>query len=264
MAQRSSNDLLKYWNYDRLIIQVPLVIDDITELYTLTGGSGDNYYTTGATLSGNVISFNRNDLINVYSVDLTPVLTGGTGVDTYVTGFTWNGGTSVLTIKQNEGQPDLTATLTGLSGTDNYTTGATLNGAIIEFNRTDLSNAYSVDLSGIVEDIGIATGTTSTTGSTTLIAVTGLTNEVTLIEALVSGYNTSTYQTIGIKMFGTFVTSGGTTTLIGSLSKETKTNFDYPYLLPTATLTPGSGSISLDVTGISATTINWNTKLNIF
>ncbi len=29
---------------------------------------------------------------------------------------------------------------------DNYTTGATLNGTIIEFNRTDLSNAYNVDI----------------------------------------------------------------------------------------------------------------------
>ena len=37
----------------------------------LTGITGDNYYTTGATLNGNVVTFNRNDLMSAYTVDLT-------------------------------------------------------------------------------------------------------------------------------------------------------------------------------------------------
>jgi hypothetical protein len=40
--------------------------------------------------------------------------------------------------------------LTGISTVDNFTTGATLSGNTIIFNRTDLSNAYNVDLTPIV------------------------------------------------------------------------------------------------------------------
>lgn len=71
-----------------------------------------NTFTTGATLSGDVISFNRNDISNAYSVNLLPALSG-------------------------------------FSTTDYYTTGVTLNGTILEFNRNDLSNAYSVNLSSL-------------------------------------------------------------------------------------------------------------------
>jgi hypothetical protein len=55
---------------------------EIPSGYTLNGVSVDNIitgstvdtYTSGATLSGNTIVFDRNDLINAYSVDLTPIL----------------------------------------------------------------------------------------------------------------------------------------------------------------------------------------------
>jgi hypothetical protein len=41
-----------------------------------------NYYTTGATLTGNILSFDRNDIINAYSVDLSPLkFTGNTSGD---------------------------------------------------------------------------------------------------------------------------------------------------------------------------------------
>lgn len=69
-----------------------------------------NTFTTGATLNGTIIEFDRTDLTNAYSVDLNPILSA-------------------------------------FSTTDYYTTGSTLNGTILEFDRTDLTNAYSVDLS---------------------------------------------------------------------------------------------------------------------
>lgn len=37
----------------------------------ISGITSANYYTTGATLNGNVVSFNRNDTLNAYSVDLS-------------------------------------------------------------------------------------------------------------------------------------------------------------------------------------------------
>lgn len=45
------------------------------------GTSGNNYYTTGATLSGTVVTFNRNDLLNAYSVDLASIAGGGAGLN---------------------------------------------------------------------------------------------------------------------------------------------------------------------------------------
>jgi hypothetical protein len=44
-----------------------------------------NTFTTGATLSGNVIEFDRNDLSNAYSVDLNPILSGLTVGNIYNT-----------------------------------------------------------------------------------------------------------------------------------------------------------------------------------
>jgi hypothetical protein len=45
--------------------------------------------------------------------------------------------------------------------TNTFTTGATLNGTILEFDRNDLSNAYNVDLTSIL-DYGSLTATTTT------------------------------------------------------------------------------------------------------
>lgn len=39
----------------------------------ITGGTGNNFYTTGATLSGTTIIFDRNDLPAAYSVDLSSI-----------------------------------------------------------------------------------------------------------------------------------------------------------------------------------------------
>jgi len=44
----------------------------------MSGVSSDNWYTTNAYLSGNTINFDRNDLSNAYSVDLSSLLTGAT------------------------------------------------------------------------------------------------------------------------------------------------------------------------------------------
>ena len=45
------------------------------------GTAGNNYYTTGATLSGTVVTFNRTDLINAYSVDLASIAGSGSGLN---------------------------------------------------------------------------------------------------------------------------------------------------------------------------------------
>jgi hypothetical protein len=42
-------------------------------IYNLSGGTGNNFYTTGATLDGSTIIFDRNDQVNAYSVDLSSI-----------------------------------------------------------------------------------------------------------------------------------------------------------------------------------------------
>lgn len=59
--------------------------------------------------------------------------------DTFLTGGTYSNGVLILNSQ------DSSITITGF--TDYYTTGITLNGNVLEFNRNDLSNAYSIDLS---------------------------------------------------------------------------------------------------------------------
>jgi hypothetical protein len=49
----------------------------LVSIVNLTGATGDNYYTTGATLSGTVVTFDRTDLPAAYSVDLSSIAGGG-------------------------------------------------------------------------------------------------------------------------------------------------------------------------------------------
>ena len=50
----------------------------------------DNFYTTGATFSGNTIIFGRTDNVNAYTIDLSPKLSGSFGI-------TIDGSNSVIT-----------------------------------------------------------------------------------------------------------------------------------------------------------------------
>lgn len=51
---------------------------DVNEI-TGAGASGfTNTYTSGVTLNGNTLEFDRSDLANAYNVDLTPIITGAT------------------------------------------------------------------------------------------------------------------------------------------------------------------------------------------
>jgi hypothetical protein len=140
-----------------------------------------NTFTTGVTLNGTVLEFDRNDLLNAYSVDISSIntdnyVTGGTynsltesidfsgttlfpnfsvnvsalldDTNTFTTGGTYNPSNGIATFSNNSGGTfQVSGFLTGM--TDFYTTGATLNGTVLEFDRNDLLNAYSVELSGL-------------------------------------------------------------------------------------------------------------------
>jgi len=164
----------------------------------LTGYTDTDVFVTGGTYIGNTLEFTNNSG-GTFSV------TGITGTDYYTTGLTFNSGTYDLTVSLNNGSAftqslgilssDMTitggtynpsngvGTFTNNSGgtfqvtgfltgyTDIYTTGVTLNGNSIEFDRTDTSNAYSVDLSPILSgfsgtDVFVTGGTYSSSAAT--------------------------------------------------------------------------------------------------
>ena len=52
-----------------------LVRNDAVEI-NVTGFTDENDFTNGVTLDGNVLKFDRTDLVNAYSIDLTPILSG--------------------------------------------------------------------------------------------------------------------------------------------------------------------------------------------
>jgi len=92
-----------------------------------------------ATASGNT---------KIISID-TSSLTG----DTFVTGGTFNNTTNNLELTRNDGVIVLTDLTALKDDTNSYTTGATFDGSVISFDRTDLSDAYSVDISSVLTGI---------------------------------------------------------------------------------------------------------------
>jgi hypothetical protein len=73
--------------------------------------------------------------------------------DTFVTGGTYNPITTSLDFSGNTGFNPFSVDVSALlDDTNTYTTGATLNGSVIEFDRTDLTNAYNVDIQPILDN----------------------------------------------------------------------------------------------------------------
>ena len=119
-------------------------------------------YTTGGTLSSNILSFSRNDG-GVYSIDLNNLApTGSTALDRYVTGFTYNNN-NVITLSQNQGLANLSVNISTL-GTitvngDATVTGVTTTGNLISNNAVGTS--ATIGQGGLTIGSG---GSTSTPG----------------------------------------------------------------------------------------------------
>jgi hypothetical protein len=106
----------------------------------LSGFSSANYYTDSAYLSGNTLLFNRTDLANAYSVDLSPLLVSLT-TDTYVTGGTYSNGT--LTLNRQNGSVNISGFLTG-----NYLPLNITTPEVVSVNDTNLT--FSGDKNSIL------------------------------------------------------------------------------------------------------------------
>jgi hypothetical protein len=79
--------------------------NNVTDIITISNNDGGSfnisgitdYYTTGATLIGDIVYFDREDALSAYTADLSALDTN----DTFVSGFTRNG--NVLAIERNDG-----------------------------------------------------------------------------------------------------------------------------------------------------------------
>ncbi len=104
-------------------------------------------FVTGGTynISTNSVDFTGNFDFIPFSTDLSYLA----NMDITVTGGTYNPSNGTVTFYNNSGGTfQVSGFLTGY--TNYYTTGVTLNNTTLEFDRTDLSNAYSVDLSSLI------------------------------------------------------------------------------------------------------------------
>lgn len=143
-------------------------IGDGSLLTNLPMGPTANFYTTAAYLDGNIIRYDRTDLADAYSVDLTPIL-----LTQSIASFDWNSTTNEATILINDGSfftinlgifnnistAVINATevyannfygiFNGTFSNDIYTTNASLSGTTAVFDRTD-GVTYSLDLSTLV------------------------------------------------------------------------------------------------------------------
>lgn len=142
-------------------------VGDGSLLTNIPIGATSNDYTVDAYLDGSTLKFDRTDLVDAYSVDLSPIMstnsiTGvnfdGTNYTIYLTdGTEWSvdmttfnslSVTGAITADEFNGGT-FNGTFIGTYSNDIYTTGVVLVGNEEIFTRTD-GSTYSVDLSSLV------------------------------------------------------------------------------------------------------------------
>jgi hypothetical protein len=181
---------------------------DIINLKNITGGTFNNttdtltlykqnnstvvvtgftdYYTTGATLIGNTVYFNRNYVLSAYTLNLSNF-----SADTYVTGGTYSSGSAIFT--NNTGG---TFSVTGFS-TGGVFTGGTVNGATLftgglSANTFSASTYYGngINLTGVAHAF---------TGTTTLDFGSPISGESSCCTTTVANTNINQFSTVMIR-----------------------------------------------------------------
>jgi hypothetical protein len=180
--------------------------DDSTKTLTLTGGDNDinitgftNFYTTGATLNGSVLEFDRNDDSNAYSIDLSSLkFTGNTSgdciSDIHVSnihscsplrinpnneGDVYFGSTNSVVIDVTSGTISAnTLSIFGVNITgDTYVTNGTyISGGTLTF---DYNNGGNFSITGLTNDLDTAISELAEADETT-VTLNSVTNKIEL------------------------------------------------------------------------------------
>ena len=229
-------------------------VGDGSLLTNIPIGATSNDYTVDAYLDGSTLKFDRTDLVDAYSVDLSPIMstnsiTGvnfdGTNYTIYLTdGTEWsvdmttfNSLSVVGAITADEfNGGTFNGTFIGTYSNDIYTTGATLSGTTAVFDRTD-GVTYSLDLStlsggGSASNLEQTLSIGNTTGTYSILAPnnSGLSNYNG-----VQGSKGITFDNDAVIMYagtGSFDDSGalGLVSVLnvdGSISTQTQANVEY-------------------------------------
>jgi len=116
--------------------------DAVDVVVTGFASGGDNDYTTAATLSGNIITFDRTDTVGAYSVDLTSAI--NSAPDKFVSSGAYDDASKLLTLTLNDAS-DFDVDFSTLTTTDKFVS----SGAYDEINNKivlTLNDASTVDI----------------------------------------------------------------------------------------------------------------------
>jgi hypothetical protein len=153
----------------------------------------NNYYTTGATLVGNVAYFNRNDALSAYTLNLTTLIPP-TPFDVFVTGGTYSNGTTIFT-NNTGGTFSISGFSTGGTGSSIFT-GGTVTGPT-NFTGGLSANTFSATTyQNLPLDVRVTGGTYSSSAGTATFtnntggtfSVSGLTNNLITFKRVSSSY----------------------------------------------------------------------------
>ena len=116
--------------------------DSVDVVVTGFASGGDNDYTTAATLTGNIITFDRTDTVGAYSVDLTNAI--NSAPDKFVSSGAYDDASKLLTLTLNDAS-DFDVDFSTLTTTDKFVS----SGAYDEPNNKivlTLNDASTVDI----------------------------------------------------------------------------------------------------------------------
>jgi hypothetical protein len=209
---------------------------DNTLFVSHTGNTSLHAHTTGTTLIGTTLYFDRNDVLSAYTADLSSFIDD---TNFYVTGGTVIGNNMYL--DRNDTLSAVTVDVTSLlDNTDNYTTGTTLIDTTLYFDRTDTLSAYTADLSSFIDNTNYYTTGTSLVGTTLYF---DRTDTLSAYTADLSSFidNTDNF------------TTGAT--LIGSIAYFDRTNGLSAYTLDLSTLDVNDTFVTGGTFNVTASTL---------
>ena len=121
--------------------------DNVDVVVTGFASGGDNDYTTAATLSGNIITFDRTDTVGAYSVDLTTAI--NSAPDKFVESGAYDEINNKIVLTLNDASTvDIDTSAIG-GGDSIYTADGTLTGnRAVDLDGNDLDISYSSSNSG--------------------------------------------------------------------------------------------------------------------
>jgi hypothetical protein len=150
--------------------------------------------------------------------------------------------------------------LTGISTVDTFTTGATLSGNTIIFNRTDLTNAYSLDISSKLRgSFGVTVdgaGSTITTGNKGYAIIP--------YDGTITGWSVIADQSGSCVIDVWKTSSGNIPTVLNTITGTEKPTLSSQQINSDLTLTSWTTNVSVgDVIGFNVDSVSTITRVNL-